>query len=99
MQRNIVAGLEPNSSAASTDSYVSISLGGHHGQVAEYNDNDSNAHQSSHSFFPTTSGGGGGGGGGASSTSTSKRKFYCKRTGVCKRSLNPTWDDCEFRLV
>ena len=84
MQRNIVAGIELTS--ASTDSYVSISLGGHHGQVAEYDDN-----AQSHSFFPTTAG--------ASSTSTSKRKFYCKRTGVCKRSSNPTWDDCESVIV
>lgn len=92
----------------SIDAYVIVSLGGHSSNLIASEEDEltnrtgggggggSNT-TSSNVFTTTTTTGGGGGGGSSSASSALKQKGYTAKTKVCRRNLNPVWDE-EFRF-
>jgi len=91
----------------SLDAYVHVSLGGHssnliasteeeelnshhHHSYNHSNSSNNNDHGHNHPHHSGTTGG-------TPSSSSHTQKGYTARTKVCRRSLNPTWDE-EFRF-
>ena len=70
---------------AGIDSYVKVTLGGHSGLVADLENEDLQ-----HDYYPN-------GSNSASSSKNTQKKSYTARTRVCRRKINPTWDE-EFRF-
>ena len=91
------------SSPSLPDVYVAVTLGGHSGLVADYDDSSNHGetaragsykslNYNASTFSVSWSGLGGGGGG-----TDPKRKMYSAKTKVHRRSLDPTWNE-EFRF-
>lgn len=90
--------------SASTDAYVTVTLGGHSGLVADHenedlqhdyyhgtnnpNTNTTTTTSSAYSSTFTSE---------TNNSSAGNKKCYTARTKVCRRTLNPTWEE-EFRF-